>query len=79
MTDFINESEQEIRFIELEIGKTYKFCKCGKSKNKPFCDESHVGTSFEPVGILALETRKYALCTCGNTKKFPFCDGSCDD
>ena len=26
---------------ELEAGKTYYWCACGKSANQPFCDGSH--------------------------------------
>jgi len=27
--------------VEVEEGKTYYWCSCGKSKNQPFCDGSH--------------------------------------
>lgn len=27
-------------------GNTF-FCRCGKSKNKPFCDGAHKGTNFD--------------------------------
>ena len=40
--------------IELEIGKKYYWCACGRSNNQPFCDGSHQGTSFEPVSATAL-------------------------
>lgn len=33
--------------VELVQNEEYMFCTCGKSKNQPFCDWSHAGTSFE--------------------------------
>ncbi|HAD11394.1 MAG TPA: hypothetical protein DCF33_03040 [Saprospirales bacterium] len=29
--------------------KVTAFCRCGQSKNKPFCDGSHIGAGFEDV------------------------------
>ena len=29
--------------------KNYYWCSCGMSKNQPFCDSSHLGTSFKPL------------------------------
>ena len=34
--------------IAVEEGKDYWWCSCGRSKNQPFCDGSHVGTDFGP-------------------------------
>ena len=28
--------------VEVEEGKTYFWCACGRSKNQPFCDGSHL-------------------------------------
>ena len=27
--------------------ETYRLCRCGKSRNKPYCDETHTKTSFD--------------------------------
>ena len=60
---------------ELAAGE-YWWCACGKSKNQPYCDGSHAGTSFEPLQIKIEAKRKIALCNCKHTKKPPYCDGS---
>lgn len=62
--------------VEVEAGKTYFWCACGQSKNQPFCDGSHKGTSFTPVKFTAEETKKAWLCGCKNSAKAPFCDGT---
>ena len=42
--------------IEVEQGKSYYWCSCGKSSKQPFCDGSHKGTEFNPVAYKAEET-----------------------
>jgi CDGSH-type Zn-finger protein len=32
--------------VEVEAGKIYWWCACGRSKHQPFCDESHKVTTF---------------------------------
>jgi len=39
--------------VKLEVGKEYYYCACGLSKNQPFCDGSHTGTSFTPKAFTA--------------------------
>lgn len=55
---------------------TYWWCACGKSKNQPFCDGSHKGTSFTPVKLEITEKQRVALCGCKHSAGKPFCDGS---
>jgi len=40
-------------YYEIKAGKRYLWCSCGRSKQQPFCDGSHVGTSFLPVAYKA--------------------------
>jgi CDGSH-type Zn-finger protein len=62
--------------IEVEEGKSYFWCTCGKSSKQPFCDGSHMGTEFTPLGYKAEESKKVFFCTCKQTDDQPLCDGS---
>ena len=62
--------------VEVESGKTYYWCSCGLSKNQPFCDGSHQGTSFTPVKYKATENETVYFCGCKNSKNGVLCDGS---
>jgi len=62
--------------VELEAGKRYAWCRCGRSKKQPFCDGSHAGTGFEPLTFTAERTELALLCGCKDTGDPPFCDGS---
>jgi CDGSH-type Zn-finger protein len=62
--------------VELEAGKTYYYCTCGKSANQPFCDGAHAGTDFTPTAFTAEESKKVALCACKHSKNGLFCDGA---
>jgi len=61
--------------VELEAGKEYYFCRCGRSANQPFCDGSHKGTGFTPLGFTAEEDGEAYLCRCKQTHNAPYCDG----
>lgn len=61
--------------VELEAGKAYWWCTCGKSATQPFCDGAHKGTDFTPMKVEVDETRKYGLCGCKHSKNGAFCDG----
>ena len=64
-------------YVELEKGKTYLWCACGRSKNQPFCDSSHRGTSLRPTKYIAQEEGEEVLfCACKRSGDAPFCDGS---
>ena len=62
--------------IELEEGKTYAWCSCGKSENQPWCNGAHAGSDFKPKVFKAEESKTAAMCMCKQTKNPPYCDGS---
>jgi CDGSH-type Zn-finger protein/mannose-6-phosphate isomerase-like protein (cupin superfamily) len=64
-------------YQELVAGRRYMWCRCGRSKNQPFCDGSHAGTGFQPVAYIAKCDKEEALfCMCKRTGTPPFCDGT---
>ncbi|MCW1933755.1 glutamate synthase-related protein [Pararhodobacter zhoushanensis] len=62
--------------VELEAGKTYTWCRCGRSSSQPFCDGSHAGTGITPLSFTAEKTGSAVLCRCKATGDAPFCDGT---
>ncbi len=62
-------------YVDLEVGKTYYWCSCGRSAKQPFCDGSHSETDFSPLAFTVDETRRRGLCDCKLTQNPPFCDG----
>ncbi len=62
--------------VDVEEGKTYFWCTCGKSAAQPFCDGSHKDTGFSPMPYKAEEDKKLFFCGCKATGQSPLCDGS---
>ena len=62
--------------VQLEKGKAYLYCQCGKSGHQPFCDGSHHGSKFKPLRFEAKRTGAANLCNCKKSKVPPFCDDS---
>ena len=62
--------------VDLIEGRTYSWCRCGRSKRQPFCDGSHSGTGVEPLLFTAPRTETVNLCGCKQTSDEPYCDGS---
>ena len=63
--------------VEVEAGKSYYWCACGKSASQPFCDGSHkVERQFTPVKFAAAESTTVYFCGCKGTGNAPLCDGT---
>jgi CDGSH-type Zn-finger protein len=62
--------------VDVEAGKTYWWCACGKSARQPFCDGSHKGSEFAPVAYTPAESGKAWFCACKQSGKSPLCDGT---
>jgi mannose-6-phosphate isomerase-like protein (cupin superfamily)/CDGSH-type Zn-finger protein len=63
--------------VQLQGGRTYYWCRCGRSQKQPFCDGSHAGTGFEPLKYVArAEGEEVLFCGCKHTATGPFCDGA---
>ena len=64
-------------YTELEEGRTYAWCRCGRSRSQPYCDGRHRGTELKPVRYRAAAKGEEVLfCGCKHTRTPPFCDGS---
>jgi CDGSH-type Zn-finger protein len=62
--------------VEVEAGKSYYWCACGKSATQPFCDGSHKGSGISPMKYEATETKKVYFCGCRHSHNLPLCDGT---
>lgn len=62
--------------VEVEAGKTYFWCRCGRSADQPWCDGAHKGTGIKPLSFTAEKTETLWLCGCKRTGGEPHCDGT---
>lgn len=64
-------------FLNLEAGKTYHWCKCGKAENGPLVDpETHMCGKSPPTPFTVDRNGWHPVCNCRYSKKKPLCDGS---
>ena len=62
--------------VNVEAGKDYVWCACGRSATQPFCDGSHRAVGLRPLVFKAPKTEEVWLCGCKASGNKPFCDGS---
>ena len=62
--------------VEVEAGKSYFWCACGRSSKQPFRDGAHKDTDLAPVKYTAEPSKKVFFCGCKNSSNQPLCDGA---
>lgn len=62
--------------VEVEAGKKYFWCACGRSAKQPLCDGAHKGTGLKPMEFIAEKTGTAFFCGCKQTNRKPMCDGT---
>lgn len=63
--------------VNVEQGKDYWWCACGRSKSQPFCDGSHKAEGvFTPMKYTATESKTVYFCGCKASGHKPLCDGT---
>ena len=62
--------------VEVEAGRRYSGCACGRSASQPFCDGSHRGTGLEPLAFIAQRSEWLWFCGCKRSAQAPLCDGT---
>jgi len=62
--------------VDVEKGKSYFWCACGKSAKQPFCDGAHKGSGMSPIKYEAPRDGKAYFCGCKHSVNRPLCDGT---
>ena len=63
--------------VQLQPGRSYRWCACGRSKKQPWCDDSHTPTDPQPLTFrVDVQQTLHYLCGCKYTSRPPYCDGS---
>jgi len=63
--------------VDVEAGREYLWCQCGRSRGQPWCDGSHAGTGIEPIAFVAPLSAEFHMCGCKRSDNKPFCFGNC--
>ena len=62
--------------VEVEAGKDYYWCSCGKSTKQPFCDGSHKDSGMTPIKYTADKSTMVYFCGCKHSNNGVLCDGT---
>jgi CDGSH-type Zn-finger protein len=63
--------------VRVEEGKTYLWCRCGRSTSQPWCDGKHAGSGLEPIEFVAPISETFYMCGCKRSDNPPYCFGNC--
>lgn len=63
--------------VQVEEGRSYRWCSCGLSRTQPWCDDAHEGTDFEPIEFVAPISAEFMMCGCKRSDNKPYCFGTC--
>ena len=56
---------QKSPIVKDEKSGTYYWCACGQSKNQPYCDGTHKGTTFSPMKVEVADNLSVLVVTVG--------------
>ncbi len=71
-------NRKKVLEINLGVG-TYAWCRCGASKNTPWCDGNHnKEKKSAPLVFYQPEVAKVTICNCGQSINAPFCENTQD-
>lgn len=63
--------------LQVQAGRRYLLCMCGRSRKKPMCDGAHAGSGKLPYFYTAGQTGEVRVCGCYGSSTGPLCDGKC--
>ena len=67
---------QSPTLIDLPEGE-YWWCRCGLTRDPPFCDNRHLGGAQMPIKFrVRAGGERVWLCNCRHTRTPPYCDGA---
>lgn len=77
MSEDATTSQSQSYPLNVQAGRRYLLCQCGRSHKKPLCDGAHAGSGKLPCFYTAPATAPVKVCCCYRTSTRPLCDGSC--
>lgn len=63
--------------LQVQEGRRYLLCMCGRSRKRPLCDGAHAGSGTLPFFYTASGTGEVQVCGCNQTTTKPLCDANC--
>lgn len=63
--------------LQVQEGRRYLLCMCGRSRKKPLCDGAHAGSGTLPFFYSASGTGAVQVCGCHQSANKPLCDAAC--